>query len=384
MKNRSLPYLILLSMVLMIFGILARAPTASGGALDAKLDKVVLTPTPNVVGIGGEVTLDAAVYIYGGCCYHLWAYDVVPELVIPGDVQLISGPTPKEYGEVDGIPGGEPVIVHFSWKIRSMVVGYHPMNITINTENCGSASSNCTLRVVRGCAISEPVEYQASSGETVITVFADSYIEGVEVAGVGLHYVKYNEAPKEDSTDLKADNDTLIMGGTVEIGKKVDVNPIEYRDDYWRGSISTSDEVSTIYYWIVATDNNGENTTSPVYRLDVVDEEKRDNVVSTTFWSLILGSIIGILAIVIIYLRLRSTLPGAGATKGFLVLGMTRDPGIIKDLERTSVDAAYQHKLRNWRLIIGGIVVVAGIILLVWSISTGQLEALITHIDEGK
>lgn len=384
MKNRSLPYLILLSMVLMIFGILARAPTASGGALDAKLDKVVLTSTPNCVGIGGEVTLDAAVHIYGGCCYHLWAYDVVPELVLPEDVQLLSGPTPKEYGEVDGIPGGEPVIVHFSWKIRSMVVGYHSMNITINTENCGKASSNCTLRVVRGCAISEPVEFQASSGETVITVFADSYIEGIDVAKVGLHYVKYKEAPAEDNTELKADNDTLIRSGKVEIGKEVDVTPVEYSDDYWRGSISTSGEVSTIFYWIVATDNNGENTTSPVYRLDVVDEGKRDTVVSTTFWSLILGSIVGILAIVVIYLRLRSTMPGTGTAKGFLVLGMSRDPGIIKDLERTYVDPAYQRKLRNWRLVIGGIVVVAGIVLLVWSLSTGQLEALITHIEEGK
>ncbi len=384
MKNRSLSYLLLLSIVLMLFGIMTRAPTASGGALDAKLDKVVLTSTPNVVGIGGEVTLDAAVHIYGGCCYHLWAYDVAPELVLPEDVQLLSGPTPKEYGEVDGIPGGEPVIVHFTWKIRSMVVGYHSMNITINTENCGSASTNCTLRVVRGCAISEPVEFQASSGETVITVFADSYIEGVEVASVGLHYVKYKEASAEDNTELKADNDTLVRGGKVEIGKEVDVTPVEYSDDYWRGSINTPDEACTIYYWIVATDNNGENTTSPVYRLDVVDVGRRDTVVSTTFWSLILGSIFGILALVVIYLRLRSTMPDPKTAKGFLVLGMTRDPGIIKDLERTSVDAAYQRKLRNWRLIIGGIVAAAGIILIVWSIATGQLDALITHIEEGK
>jgi len=377
--------LIRLPIIIMFISIslLVIIPTAKGAALDAKLDKVVLTPTPNLIGVGGEVTLDAAVYIYGGCCYHLWAYDVSPELTLPEDVQLVSGPSPLSYDEVDGIPGGEPVVVHFQWKIKSMIVGLHNFNVTINTKNCGKVSANCTLRIVRGCAISEPERFQSSSGDTVITVFSTSYMEGIDVEEVGLFYLTEKEVSQEEKLGYFADNNTLLRGGAIDSGVKVDVIPIENSEGYWRGTIDTPDEICTVYYWIVATDNNGENTTSPVYQFNVEDEERRDLIVAITFWSLLFGTIVGIIIIVVIHGRLTSSRPVSQSSRGLLILGMSRFPRVIKNLERTSIDPAYQRKLRNRRLIIGSILALIGLAFLFWAISTGQFEALLSHIEEG-
>ena len=384
MATRSLITIFILVTGFLFMSIWVFTLNVAGGASDAKLDQVVLTPTPSQIGVGGEVTLDAAVYIYGGCCYHLWAYDVTPELTLPENAELISGPTPTSFDKVDGIPGGEPVVVHFYWKVKSMEVGLHTFNVTIKTDNCGSVSTNCTMSIVHGCAISEPEEFHTSKGDTVITVFADSYIEGIDVDKVGLYYTVARGASKSDESKFIADNDTLLRDSTMDHGERVDTVPVEFNDGYWRGIIDTPDDISTVYYWIVATDNNGKNTTTQVYRFIVEDEEKRDLVVSITFWSLVFGTILGIIAIVMLYKRFHSSSSASDQSKGFLLLGMSRNPGIIKNLQRTIIDPSFQRRLRNRRLVIGAIVAALGIALLLWGISTGQFGTMMTHMKEGK
>ncbi len=359
------------------------ASPAKGASQDAKLDEVRLSANPKVIGIGGKVTLQAAVYFYGGCCYHLWAYDVSVNISIPEDMELIDGPVPEGYAVVDAFPGGEPEIRVFRWTVRSMIPGTYVVNVTVNTRNCGSMNGSCELKVVQGCAISEPVEYLSSSGDTLISVSAESFIEGTVVDHLELYYLVVDGLPEDGDIDAVADNGTVLLDGSIDPGGELPLDPVGHIDGSWRGSIPDQGRDGGVLYWLVATDNHGKMTTSPVYSYEVEDEERTYSVTNWTFIILAVTALLGNVLLIGLYVRREASRRGWGRD-GFLVLGMTRVPGVLSDLEGTNVPESRMRKLRNIRLFIGIALAAIAIAMVVWAIMSGRFEELVTHIEEGK
>jgi hypothetical protein len=294
-KNR-VPQYIPLILALLLFPLLSLNASAAGA--DAELHNVDVSASPSSQGVGGEIIVDAAVYIYGGCCYHLFAFEVTANISVPDGIDVISGPTPQEYEEVDAQPGGVATIVHFEWTVIGNAKGLFNLTVTVSSKNCGSVEGSVAIEIVEGCSISPPDIYPEEPNvgrDFIISVTAQHPLEGRSVEAVTLFYIT-----DRDAGGGTAINDTIIMSNGEAIGGvKVEMEQDAFMEEQWTAKINTQKR-GTLYYWFVANDNYGDNTTSSLYEIEVVDQGAIDAAVGTLFWGLVMGTIIGCILIFVI------------------------------------------------------------------------------------
>ncbi|UCF09064.1 MAG: hypothetical protein JSW28_05105 [Thermoplasmata archaeon] len=273
-------------------------PAASADGADAELHEIDVSASPSVQGIGGEIIVDAAVYFFGGCCYHLYAFDVTANLSAPEEVTVITGPAPELYEEVDAQPGGVPTIVHFEWRVLCESKGIFNLTVDVYTENCGSMAEVITIEIVEGCSISSPEIYPEKplvGRENIILISATNSLEGRFVEGVTLFYTE-NEA----AVDGNPENDTIRLADGGEIkGRALTMEQDEFTSEQWTARLRTQNS-GTLHFWIVAEDNLGENSTSSLFSMEVVDQEAVDAMIAGLYIGLILGTVIGSLLMVLI------------------------------------------------------------------------------------
>ena len=95
--KKVLRYICCYTALIALLGASFAIPTTLADGADAELHEVVIAASPSSQGIGGIILLDAAVYFYGGCCYHLYANDVRAELLVPEGVEIIQGAIGKVF-----------------------------------------------------------------------------------------------------------------------------------------------------------------------------------------------------------------------------------------------------------------------------------------------
>lgn len=310
-------------MIILFFFVIIASPLVFADGADAELHDVEVTASPSSQGSGGVIIVDAAVYFFGGCCYHLYANDVTATLEVPEGIEIIDGPTPEKYDEVDAKPGGTATAVHFKWSVKGNTIGAYNMSVIIDTENCGSMGNQVNIEIVEGCIISNPIIYPEEpqvGRKNIIFISASTSLEGRYVETVTLFYVmgeKYSEdEPK---------NDTLYLndGGQIK-GIAIELEQDPYLPEQWMCKFETKNQ-DKINFWFVAMDDMGENTTSSLFLKGIVDRKAIDSLIGTTFWILFLGIIIGLVLIFMTYnvyiarregpkniLRLRGEVEGEG------------------------------------------------------------------------
>jgi len=290
------------SIIITIFLIPFMAPNAAAAGADAELHNVDITASPSSQGVGGEIMVDAAVYIFGGCCYHLYAFEVTANISAPEGISVLTGPAPEEYGEVDAQPGGVATIVHFEWTVVGNVKGLFNLTVAVSTKNCGSVEGSVAIEIVEGCSISPPEIYPEEPNvdrDTIISVTALHPLEGRTVESVMVFYVS-----EENVGDGTPQNGTLIMpDGRKIMGVAVDMERDAFLNDVWTGKIDTRYR-ATLYYWFVASDSNGDNTTSSLYEMEVIDQGALNAAVGGLFWGMVIAIIIGCLLIFVIQEKL--------------------------------------------------------------------------------
>jgi hypothetical protein len=334
--------------IILLFLPLLASNTAAAGA-DAELHNVDVTASPWSQGVGGEIIVDAAVYIFGGCCYHLYAFEVTANIFVPEGVNVVSGPTPKEYEEVDAQPGGVATIVHFKWTVTGNTQGLFNLAVTVSSKNCGSVESSVAIVIVAGCSISPPEIYPEEPSvdrDTIISVTAQHPLEGRNVESVTLFHISDGDVGEGTAT-----NNTIIMPDGREIsGTAVDMEQDTFKGDQWTGKIESNNR-GKLYYWFVANDNLGDNTTSSIYEMEVIDQGAIDIAVGGLFWGLVVGTIIGCLVILVIqdkYLKKKESEIG--------VLNEARE--IVKESRGSKRQVALTLSL----LVISVVIVIAGFI----------------------
>jgi hypothetical protein len=282
-----IPYILiaLLSLTLAV-------PAVSGaGSQAATFDRIVVVPSSNVQGMGGEVEVSIVAYLYGGCCYSLFANDVRPMLEVPEGLTLLSGPTPERIDSFTAIAGGEPTLARFRYTLRCDSIGSFALNASVDTADCGSESSSVMVHVIKGATISTPTVHPRSpttDGEAIVS-FVSRYPVGETMVVSAAVYVHGSDR-ELDQGSMKAEIATLTIGDKpISDILRVECEPDPLERDRFSAIIPTDSE--HVYYWMVVLDENVEYTTSSIYHLEVEDtgEVRAFNLLS---WSLfIIGTI---------------------------------------------------------------------------------------------
>ncbi|UCG69866.1 MAG: hypothetical protein JSV09_02255 [Thermoplasmata archaeon] len=291
-------YLFYISLIAILSIPLITAPTAVADGADAELHEVEVTASPSSQGRGGIIIVDAAALFYGGCCYHLYANEVTANLTAPEGIEVIQGPTPQKYDEVDAQPGGTATVVHFKWSVRGNVNGRFNLSVVVETKNCGSVENEVVVEIVEGCIISYPDLYPKQLSvdkENILAVMASTSLEGRYVEEVTLFYVF-----GEEFSDGEPKNDTLyLVEGKKKVGNPIELEQDQFIPEEWMCKLETPSS-GKINFWFVAEDDRGENTSSSLYSMDVIDQNRIDTINGVIFWGLIVGSLIGFILIFLI------------------------------------------------------------------------------------
>ncbi len=292
MRTLRLRYMLFVVSSILFISLFTPGVHAAGA--DAELHNVEVSLSPSSQGLGGLIIVDAAAFFYGGCCYHLFANEVTANLTVPEGIEILEGPSPEIYAEVDAQPGGTATVVHFKWTVKGISTGDFNITANVMTKNCGSEKNTALAEIVQGCSISSPVMYPKQPSvnkKNIFQITASIALEGRDVKEVSLFYLM-----DEKLGEGEAQNDTLVWEGSEKKGVQVALSQDPMDDRLWTCKLDLKSE-GTLLFWFVAQDNMGENTTSSVFVEDVVDPE-RDNFVSgMVFWSAIIIAIIGILLI---------------------------------------------------------------------------------------
>jgi hypothetical protein len=213
-------------------------------------------------------------------------------------MEIIEGPSPEKYDEVDAQPGGAATTVNFKWSVKCTTTGSHNLSVEINTKNCGSVENVVEVEIVKGCSISIPNMYPSKptrGKESIIQVTAQTALEGRSVEKVQLYYL-FIDKPKTGEPR----NETLYWesGGEIE-GTEIQLDKDEFMSDKWSGKVDVQSR-GTLMLWFVATDNTGEKTTSSLFSLDVQDPDRINAISTWAFWGAILLAVIGIVMIFLV------------------------------------------------------------------------------------
>ncbi|UCE74232.1 MAG: hypothetical protein JSV56_00625 [Methanomassiliicoccales archaeon] len=297
-SSSSYQYLFYYAIMIVMIGGLLTIPLASAAGVDADLHNVEVSALPSYQGRGGPIIVDAAVYVYGGCCYHLYAFEVTANLTVPESIEILEGPSPERYDEIDAPPGGAATIVHFKWKVKGYEEGSFNLSVKIDTKNCGSVENFVVIEIVGDCVISYPdlfPEQPSVDKENIISIFASTASEEMYVEDVKLFYIL-----GEGFSEGIPKNDTLYLNnGEEKKAIMVNMEQDPYVPEQWMCKMKYETK-NRINFWFVAKDDIGKNTTSPLYSMEIIDPQEVDSLVNIASIGLILGTVIGFIVIFIV------------------------------------------------------------------------------------
>ncbi len=364
----------------------------SAAGEDAEFNSIELTATPQVQGMGGEIVISALANFFGGCCYHLYAYDVSAELEVPAILKITSTPQ-GTIKEVDAKPGGQATSERFQWRITGNIPGTYGLNVTVTTSNCGSLTDSISITITKGASISNLDIYpQRPSLDEDISVSVEVQIgrEGLEIQDSTIYVLSSKN--KYDVRELFAENEILYLKTeaddelqslqieTLGGGNAIAMEPVSFTDK-WRARLSGFAKETEVYLWFVVTTNDGANTTSSVYHLEIEDIEYTNYMVFMTTWTTFFILLVGVILIIGVWLVKLKRVEKTGTIKGIFPLGGK----YYEDPYRT--DAPELHKpskqLEMVRYLVIIFVIICAIVFVIWAIYLGLFTELFDKTLEG-
>lgn len=346
---------------------------------DALMGEISITAEPDSQGAGGPITIVVDIPFYGGCCYPLWAYEVSASLNLPEYVSLAEGPIPAKYDEIEAKAGGEADYYYFKWTVKSMVPGRYNVSVTVTTENCGIAEGIVGFAITEGCVMSIPEIYPElapTNREINLKLEAMSPIEGITIENVNLFYFIGNE----ELNIAKTKNEVILYeGGGSDTGKYIPMNRNENEDYLWETVIPGQSSTCYLYYWVVATDSQGNITTSPAYSLKIEDLDQASLMVNLAFWLSILFTIIGLLIIVVSIMILKRRALERNKD-GVHIIGSEEGPSYGSE---TDQDTLWRKKKKRIRAIAFIALIIITAIFIVWTITSNLYDDLIYIVEGG-
>jgi hypothetical protein len=383
---------ILILLLLVISTVSVLIPTASAAGDDAEFNSIDLTATPQVQGMGGEIVIRVQANFFGGCCYHLYAYDITPELVLPDNVKII-GSLPGSVSKVDAQPGGQATSESFTWKVSSSEPGTYDLEVTVRTSNSGSLTEIITITVTEGASVSNPDIYpnEPSVDEEIsISVEVKSGRDEVKIEQTDMYILASKN--EYDITKLVAKNETLYINENtdtnltqaklkeLDAGKLNPMTPVDFSDK-WRSKLPGFSDETEVYLWFVVKNSDGQNTTSSVYNLKIEDLEQRELILSSVIWLTISGVIVGSILIFVGWMAVTGKTEKTKGKKGLMTLGgKFREEPYKADTPQV---IELQQRLETARFIVMLFLVIIAIAFIIWAIYAGLFTELFNRTVEG-
>ncbi|MGA1821964.1 MAG: hypothetical protein ACMUIG_05500 [Thermoplasmatota archaeon] len=350
------------------------------GSQAATFDEIIMEVSPSVQGYGGEVEVALRAYFYGGCCYSLFANDIVPGLTIPENLTIVSGPTPAEVDELTAVAGGEPTIKTFRWTLRCNDPGSFFINCSVDTSNCGRREASGMVHVIKGASISKPTIYPENpiSDKEMSIIFESSYPVGeIDIVDAVLYY----HASDANMEQLQSENGTLFHDGEkIEDTFFTECEKDDLHPNRFSGSIPAT-EKRYVYYWMVVADENGNITTSSVFRYTVEDVGKVDRLNGISFLFLFISTALLILVLYAGQNLFRRFENAPEDDDNFHVLGpigRKRFPPPAYRKKKPMMADTYLP----YAIVI--IIAAAGLIAVVYGVISGDAAELFRHLLDGK
>jgi hypothetical protein len=351
-------------------------PSALAGE-DANIDEdLMVSANPPQQGSGGPITITIISTFYGGCCYALYAYDVEPEIVLPKDVELVGKISPDTISKFEATAGGGAVLARFTCTVKSNSPGEYDIKAIVKTSNCGNAEGKTKITITKGCVLSTPEVFPnqpSTDRSTIVTLSAYSPIEGVSINKVSIFYLTLDG---NNINDLKAENETIQINGKTEPGTEVILTPKELEENQWQGEIPKQDEEATVVYWIVAEDNFGNKTTSPINTLEVKNLDDIHFQHNMLIWGALIVSVVGVFILGNIWRYTNRVRVTKLKSEGFQLVGTDaiemKNKGIVRN--------AYQTKMNRIRMVTLLILILVAVILIILAITGNQYELLRENI----
>jgi hypothetical protein len=368
--------LIILALLLILIPANASASEGDAATLD---DRITVQAFPAQQAIGGEVEIRVNFNIFGGCCYHLYTYDVVPVIDFPEEIVVLDGPTPERIDEIDGLPGGEPVPNKFSWTVVGTTEGDYVLKVRVETGNSGSVEGEGFLKITAGAVITTPVVFPTkpeTDRDTTVSFDVYSSTQGIDVEEVSFFYMIFDEADMNltpEGPKVTVNDDGLIK---MTNGNKLQLTTSASDPTEYRVTLPSQDSETYIYFWVYARDSTGYEVTTPVNEVKITDFDKANTVVRSVFASLVILSIIGIFLIVLVY-----TLAEKRKVRDKTKLYRLGSSGNTEFMDEEDLPKETRPVILYIVIILAIAIAVA---LIVMSFYTGSFDEIITHLREGK
>ena len=388
--RKALTALIVLALMILGAPIFTADKVSASGANAATFDRIEISADPSVQGIGGEMKITVTAYFYGGCCYSLYANDIIPELILPEGLNFSSGPTPEEKNSLTAVAGGEPTTCSFSWILSCNNNGTFDLKARIETSDCGSREGEYQVHVIKGATISSLEVYPIQetdegvkitpSSDDVFLKFRARYVVGdIEVVSTSVFF--FESSKDLDKEYLFAEGDSIFYKDE-ELGKgnQILCSKDENEEDLFHTSIPKTSE-DFLYYWIEVEDENQNITTSSVDKLIIenVNSVKTWNMISVIF--LVVTMIILLAVLYVGQAILSKRMEGVESEDKFSVLGPVGRKRYLTEKEDDRIKIKPEM---NWKyIVVGGIIIVA-VAVSIFYIITGEAGVLFEHFLEGK
>jgi hypothetical protein len=350
-------------------------PNVSAGE-DAQLDgDLKVSAVPSQQGTGGIMTITVTATFFGGCCYSLFGNDVALELTLPPELELVDEISPKKINKFEAIAGGGAAPAYFTFSVKSFTPGEYVIKTKVTTSNAGNAEGRVTITVTKGCVITTPELFPqdpTTGKNTIVKVSAYSPIEGVVIENVEMYYSVIDGS----ISNSKPENETLYWdGGEIE-GKNIECSSVDFEVDLWQGEIPKQNEESTVAYWIVAEDNFGNKTSSPLYTVEVQNYDEIHMTNNLLIWFAIIGSIIGCLVISLLWGYTHRAPVIHKTTKGMVFTGSKA----IEIEAKEKRAKKYTSKMDRNRYVAFVIIFVIVLIVIILAILSDQYDLLRTNV----
>jgi hypothetical protein len=378
--------------MLLFSTITAIIPPVSAAGDDAEFNSIELSATPRVQGIDGEITIRAKANFFGGCCYHLYAYDVIAELVLPDEVELLSD-IPGTIDMVDAQPGGQATSVSFSWTVKSSIPGVYDLNVEVRTSNSGSQSDIVTITIIEGASVSNFNLYPNEPSikeEISVNVEVKSGSDEIQIEQTDLYFftsdrefdfdkiIAENEILYlDESTDDNASEPDLKIIGTGEV---IPMSP-DLISNKWRSKLSGFSDETEVYMWFVVKTSDNLNTTSSVYHILIQDLERRELILSSVIWMTIIGVILGSILIIGGWIFISGRTENIRSNKGFMSLGSRFREEPYKPDTPQAIELQQRREKTRYVIII--FLVIIALALIIWAVYAGLFTELFNRTVEG-
>ena len=229
--------------------------------------EIVVSPETN-----GVMELTCKIGFIGGCCFPLTSHDVTASLDTPPGMDVVSGPEPKNYADIEAPVSGMPQVwANFRWRVkRTSPDAGNLLTVTVSSPDSGQVRATCVVGQQSRISIKGPQlpDVLPAGKDYAMAVNAECLDQDRYLKSVCFWY-STEIPPDAENVEVPEGRGILsfsVTGRQYRVqGRSVDLIR-KYEPTVWRGVLPSTIEGPLVGV-TVAVDDTGRSASGPVVRL---------------------------------------------------------------------------------------------------------------------